>query len=233
MIDSSKKEGQCGIRQYDSIGNLVAEFANQMCIAKYFYKDKLLTESIHVKYGDDAQTDTTIFTYDKTNKLVTKVKNRYTFEEGKYSGYQRYMKIITTREYLNDTTILSKEERVSFYRNKPNEQKVIYDTLIYNSDGLLIFEINAFRRKTSYVYNDRKQVVSKTYTRPNHASAISKESFIYNKQGHLIREDILLYTKDGNYTDLRSIDYLNNANGLVEIYRLGPLNSIKYTYEYH
>jgi hypothetical protein len=245
LLDSAKKETLHSIRQYDSLGNLIFysifdhgyiswgdndDPGPSNSINMYTYQNKILKKETHFRSGSDNQTDTSFFSYDGKNRLKEKTTKKYYWER---NGYQLICTDTIQFQYYFDTILIANEKSTDWSRGRISRINISKDTLFYGHNNLLLFKIRQPSNiKTTYHYNDKNQLVSKTTTSPNPSSLIAKESFIY-KDGLLIREELLLYTRDGKYRDSRSMDYINNANGLLEVYRLGPLNSIMYKYDYY
>ena len=245
MVDSTNKEILRSIRQYDSTGNLISfrsfdwgyktsgendDPGPSNSVGMYLYQNKMLKKETHFLSGLYNQTDTVFFSHDRRNRLIEKTTKKYYWER---NGYELIWTDTIQFQYYYDTILIAREKRTEWSRGRMSRSSVGYDSLVYDHNKLLICKIKQPSKiKITYLYNDKNQLVSTTTTRPDTASLIAKESFIY-KEGRLIREELLLYTRDGSYRDIRSMDYINNANGLLEVYRLGPLNSIIYKYDYY
>jgi hypothetical protein len=233
------------IYQYDTLGNLVFhktirnhpgeenepndDHWQMSSVVRYFYDNKLLKKSVNDQNDyKDHFTDTTTFKYDHLDRMLNKTTNFYLRDKYALNGYAHRMTIEVQYSYINDTTMIVKEEIA-------NDPRVLYDTLIYSHDKLLVCEVRHYPKgRFTYVYNDRKQLVSRTFTPLDVAATIDRNTFFY-KEGYLNREEILSFTKDKSYTNLRSIDYkyIFNKKGLVEFYKVGQITSVVYKYEYY
>lgn len=237
-LDSTNIEQQHFIYQYDSAGSVTSyqwfeggrgDPDENINIVRYWYQSKLLQKSVYVKSGRDAQIDTTIYFYDRQERLLKKSSKKYYHFN---SGYDLLWNRISRHKYLTDTTVIVVEEETNWWRKTKKDTKIRYDTMIYNHDRLLHHEISQIRgEKTFFIYNKENQLLSKTIIRND--SALRRDTFYYEK-GRLVREENYFESTKSNskYTESASMNFLYNDNGLLAIVKR-PVYSIIYRYEFY
>lgn len=219
------------IWKFDESGNLISKELidkDDPSVSKevYFYNDNRKIAQWNIGTWSKYDTLKTTFYYDSNNRLTK------TVTRGKYGKFNRKLMGLyntTSYKYVNDTTTI-----VTYEGNSLAAMQSGPDSLVYNRNKLLLYHYNKSNDlKISYIYNEQKQLVSKSEGSISDPTYIrSYDKFTY-KNGLLIREEHT-YTDfwDKNKKSHSTTEYISNSKGLLEKVQR-PLTWDVYKYEYY